>query len=270
MRMNRCFPLFVLSMLLIGACAPEPETMSLFGPRDQGEILIGALVSLSGAEEPLGRSAHEGMMVAVDEINAAGGVNGRTVRLVVQDTGSESEQALTGVSRLVLENDVVAVLGASGGATSADAAVLCQRQGVPFLGIGHSKNLAVRQEGTDYLFVMPESAYPSVENERQDVVAPISFTNDQQQAILRSEFERMYRERYEASADRFAAAGYDAARVLVAALERAGTPDGSVLRDALATTDEFPGVTGTVTFKTPARREGESIVALRPSAEQHQ
>jgi ABC-type branched-subunit amino acid transport system substrate-binding protein len=258
-------------MLLIGACAPEPETMSLFGLRDQGEIVIGALVSLSGVEEPLGRSAREGMMVAVDEINAAGGVNGRKVRLVVQDTGSEPEQALAGVSRLVVENDVVAVLGASVGATSADAVALCQRQGVPFLAIGLSESL-VRDEGADYLFVMPEPVYPAVatEDERQDAVAPISFTDDQQQAVLSSEFERMYRERYEAPPDRFAAAGYDAARVLVAALERAGTPDGSVLRDALSMTDGFTGVTGTVTFKPAVRREGESIVALRPSAAQHQ
>ncbi|HEX7706227.1 MAG TPA: ABC transporter substrate-binding protein [Thermoanaerobaculia bacterium] len=269
--MNRCFLFLVLSTLLIGACAPQPETMSLFGTSDQGEIVIGGLVSLSGAEEPLGRSAHAGMMLAVDEINAAGGVNGRTIRLVVQDTGSEPKQALDGVSRLVVENHVVAVLGASRAVTWSEAVALCQRQGVPYLGIGPSeRQSAVRQVGRDYLFMMPEPSYPSVEDQRQDVVAPISFRNDQQQAILRSEFERMYRERHDASPDSFAAAGYDAARVLVAALERAGTPDGSVLRDSLAMTDGFTGVTGTLTFKTPVRREGETFVALRPPAERPQ
>ena len=51
-----------------------------------------------------------------------------------------------------------------------------------------------------------------------------------------------------ATPDGLAALGYDAARVLFAALERAGTTDGKKLRDAIAQTRDYPGVTGLITI----------------------
>ncbi|QOJ01817.1 MAG: ABC transporter substrate-binding protein [Phycisphaeraceae bacterium] len=63
------------------------------------------------------------------------------------------------------------------------------------------------------------------------------------------EFVRAYRAAYNGKTpDGLAALGYDAARVLIAALERAGTTDGSALRDAIAATKDFPGVTGRITL----------------------
>jgi branched-chain amino acid transport system substrate-binding protein len=66
---------------------------------------------------------------------------------------------------------------------------------------------------------------------------------------LIQKFVTDYKARYGGVApDALAALGYDAMRVLADALKRAGTTDGTKLRDAIAQTKDFPGVTGTITI----------------------
>src|SRR5687767_12745679 len=62
------------------------------------------------------------------------------------------------------------------------------------------------------------------------------------------EFVQKYEERFGAKPDSLAALGYDSARVLADAIKRAGTTDGPKLRDAIAATKNFPGVTGVITL----------------------
>jgi branched-chain amino acid transport system substrate-binding protein len=62
------------------------------------------------------------------------------------------------------------------------------------------------------------------------------------------EFVARYREKYGAPPDTFAALGYDAARLLADAIKRAGSTDPKALRDALAATAGFAGVTGQISF----------------------
>ena len=61
------------------------------------------------------------------------------------------------------------------------------------------------------------------------------------------DFIKQYKAKFGAVPDSLAAMGYDAARVVVAALKRGGT-DGPSLRDAIAHTKDFPGVAGTITL----------------------
>ncbi|MDX6498512.1 MAG: branched-chain amino acid transport system substrate-binding protein [Blastocatellia bacterium] len=61
-------------------------------------------------------------------------------------------------------------------------------------------------------------------------------------------FVRDYQSRYGTVPDALAATGYDAALIMFDAMKRAGSLDGAAIRDALAATRNFPGVTGTVTF----------------------
>ena len=64
------------------------------------------------------------------------------------------------------------------------------------------------------------------------------------------EFVARYQEKYGALPDTFAALGYDAARLLADAIKRAGSSDSKALRDALAKTSGFEGVTGQISFDT--------------------
>jgi branched-chain amino acid transport system substrate-binding protein len=73
------------------------------------------------------------------------------------------------------------------------------------------------------------------------------FSPDDQSPIVKS-FVAKYQEKYGALPDTFSALGYDAARLLADALKRAGSTDSPALRDALAKTQAFPGVTGQISI----------------------
>lgn len=81
------------------------------GAAPSGEpILIGALTSLTGNFAPWGIQVQDGMQLAVDEINAAGGADGRPLELVVADDQSNAEEGISQLERLV-EDGAVAVGG---------------------------------------------------------------------------------------------------------------------------------------------------------------
>lgn len=74
------------------------------------------------------------------------------------------------------------------------------------------------------------------------------YASDQPTAEIQT-FVKTYKEKFGGETpDGLAALGYDAARVLFDAMQRAGTTDGSKLRDAIATTKDFKGVTGTISI----------------------
>jgi len=73
------------------------------------------------------------------------------------------------------------------------------------------------------------------------------FSPDDQSPIVKS-FVAKYQEKYGALPDTFSALGYDAARLLADALKRTGSSNSQALRDALAKTEGFPGVTGQISF----------------------
>ena len=96
------------SLLLMG-CPPKSETGGAGG--GGGEILVGEYGSLTGSEATFGQSTHNGIMMAVDEVNAAGGVNGRRIKVLTEDDQSKAEEAANAVTKLISQNNVVAVLG---------------------------------------------------------------------------------------------------------------------------------------------------------------
>jgi branched-chain amino acid transport system substrate-binding protein len=77
-----------------------------------------------------------------------------------------------------------------------------------------------------------------------------------QQFVLR------YKEKYGSVPDAMAALGYDAAKLLADALGRAGSTEGPALRDALAATRDFGGVTGRITID-PQRNAHKDAVVLK-------
>lgn len=73
------------------------------------------------------------------------------------------------------------------------------------------------------------------------------YASDQPTAEIQA-FVTKYKEKFGETPDGLAALGYDAARVLADSMQRAGSTDGSKLRDAIATTKDFKGVTGTISI----------------------
>ena len=97
------------------------------------EILIGHYGSLTGSQATFGISTDNGIKMAIEELNAAGGINGRKVKLVTYDDKGEAREASTAVTRLVTKDGVVAVIGEVASGLSLAAAPICQEGGVPMI-----------------------------------------------------------------------------------------------------------------------------------------
>lgn len=78
------------------------------------EILIGSLIDLSGPIAQYGKNQRDGMQMRVDEANEAGGINGRKVRLLVEDTGYDPRKAVLGAQKLVENDGIFAAVGTLG------------------------------------------------------------------------------------------------------------------------------------------------------------
>src|SRR6185436_13099428 len=97
------------------------------------EILVGEFGSLTGPEATFGQSTHNGAKLAVDEINDAGGVRGKKIRLLTEDDQSKPEEAANAVTKLISQNGVIAVIGEVASSNSLAAAPVCQSNGVPMI-----------------------------------------------------------------------------------------------------------------------------------------
>jgi branched-chain amino acid transport system substrate-binding protein len=110
------------------------------------DILIGEYGSLTGGTATFGTSTDEGVHLAMDQINAAGGVLGQPLRVIVEDDQSKPEAAVTAVQKLISEDRVVAVIGEVASSRSLAAAPICQRNHIPMLSPS-STNPKVTQVG---------------------------------------------------------------------------------------------------------------------------
>ena len=133
--------------IALGACeAPDrPQTAA-----EPAEIPIGMYGALTGPEAAFGTSTLSGVRLAVEEINAAGGLLGRRVRLVVEDDGGRADQAASVVTKLVTSDNVIAIIGENSSNQSLAAAPIAQANGIPMISPS-STNPAVTQKG-DFIF----------------------------------------------------------------------------------------------------------------------
>jgi branched-chain amino acid transport system substrate-binding protein len=337
-----------------------------------GEIVVGYYGDLTGRTASFGQSTRNGVEMAVDEINKAGGIMGRKVRVIVEDDQGEPNKAATVVSKLVNQDKVHAVLGEVASSNSLAAAPKAQEAKVPMISPS-STNPNVTQVG-DYIFrvcfidpfqgdVMAKFAAKNLKATKAailydfnsdysrglrefftrsfkasggQIVAEQSYTqgdrdfsgqltqiraatpdviyvpgyygevgviaNQTKQLGIKApllggdgwdspqlwqlggaalngdyisnhysvddpkpavqKFVADYKERFKLSPDALAALGYDSMRVLADAITRAGGTDGVKLRDAIAATKNFAGITGTITIDKD-RNSVKSAVVLK-------
>ncbi|MFN7141479.1 MAG: ABC transporter substrate-binding protein, partial [Limisphaerales bacterium] len=115
-------------------------TFSLMGckPGDQaaggGDVIkIGEFASLTGREATFGQSSHAGTKLAIEEINAQGGVLGKQLRLITEDNQSKAGEPATVVRKLISRDKVIAVLGEVASSRSLEAAPICQNNKIPMI-----------------------------------------------------------------------------------------------------------------------------------------
>jgi branched-chain amino acid transport system substrate-binding protein len=115
--------LLLLTMPLVG-CQPGSNS---------DEIVIGHYASMTGSEATFGQSTDNGILLAVEEINVAGGIGGKKIRLITYDDKGDAREAGGAVTRLVTRDQVVAVLGEVASGLSLAGAPICQENGIPMI-----------------------------------------------------------------------------------------------------------------------------------------
>ncbi len=114
MRLNKrgsilmLFCLFSMLLVIYGCSSPA-------GPggeqKDAGEIKIGVVAMLSGDGADYGVSIKQGLETARDRINGAGGINGKKISLIIEDSRGDKDQAVKAVQKLINEDQVLAIIG---------------------------------------------------------------------------------------------------------------------------------------------------------------
>jgi len=359
-RLLSTLSLTVVAALALAGCAKKSDT-----------IKIGEYASLTGKEASFGNSSNQGITMAVEEINAAGGVLGKKIELIVADNQTKPGESATAAKKLISRDRVVALLGEVASGRSLEAAPVAQASHIPMIAPA-ATNPKVTQTG-DYIFrvcfidpfqgkVMAKFAQTDLKAKKVAVLFSVSnaysvglakFFRDtftagggeivaennysegdkdfraQLTAVKASGAEAVFVPGYYTEAalivrqardlgitlpffggdgweapqlleiggraldgcyysthfspqnddpvvqdfvkkfkarwsnqtpDAFAALGYDAAYILVDAIKRAGTTDEPALRDAIAATKDFAGVTGKTTIN--ADRDASKPAAI--------
>jgi branched-chain amino acid transport system substrate-binding protein len=348
--MKRILIASIIVVSLLSACTPNG------GGGDK--VRIGVFMSTTGSTANFGISSVNGIKLAADEINAAGGINGKQVELLVQDDRSDASEAATIVTKFVTQDQVHGIIGEVASSRSIAAAPIAQNAKIPML-TPSSTNPEVTKKG-NFIFrscfidpyqgaaiaqfaaktlgaktaaimvdrkndystglekVISETftkfggkivATQSYQEGDQDFNAQLTslkgsnpevlfvpgyyndvgliakqardkgitvpliggdgwdseqlykiggtalngsyFTNhyspyDTDPKVVK--FVNDYKAKYGSIPDALAATAYDAARIMFDAVKRSKSLTGPDIRDALAATKDYPGVTGTVTF----------------------
>jgi branched-chain amino acid transport system substrate-binding protein len=355
-----------LALLSVAGCRkaankPAPET---------GNINIGVVADLSGPTSPVGQATKNAIELARDEINQAGGINGRKLEVVVADDKGSADQAVSAVNSLTTQQKFHALIGESSAAASLAAAANAQAAQLPTINLaaGDAKgtqqgdyifnvasldasqgkqmgdyaatNLKAKtaailfEDGSDYGAGLAQSfadeftklggqvssrqPYSATGNNFNQQLTSISaaspdvlyipgrspavamIAKEAKQLNLKAvllgtdgwndpdvlsiggsafdgayitshysandpspearAFTSAYSKRFGKAPDQTAALAYDAIKIIVDALRRSGSSEKSKLRDALAQTSKFAGLTGSITIAADRNAAKPAII----------
>lgn len=116
--------LLLLVLSLLSACTKK---------KNENEILLGSYSSNTGATATFGQFQLNGLKMAIEEINAKGGINGKLIKHINYDNKSDNDETLAVVNRLISQDGVVAILGEATSGRSKIGAQVAQQNKIPML-----------------------------------------------------------------------------------------------------------------------------------------
>ena len=132
-----------------------PPATQMAAPTEQivvqeGAFKIGVMESLTGPGETYGTVAVQAKQMAVEELNAAGGINGRMLEMIVEDSKCNAQDSITAYKKLTDVDEVKIILGTSCSGAMLGAAPLAEKDGVVlFSGLATNPDIA---NAGDYIF----------------------------------------------------------------------------------------------------------------------
>ena len=161
-------PLLLL-MFIIPGCS---ESGGDLGTAQSGDIKVGIVLPLTGPQAKFGEVEKQSFELALEEINARGGINGRKLEFLIEDDTGRPDVGRSVVEKLITRDRVVMVGGGYSSSVTYAVSGVCQQNRIPFLiNTGSADNIT--EQGWDYVFRLnpPVSEYASgLESFLTDVV----------------------------------------------------------------------------------------------------
>jgi len=139
-----------LVLALVAGCGDDPPGGQQ--QEEEGPLRIGLIVSLTGNYQPLGTEDQKAVQLAVEQVNAEGGLLGRQVELLVRDDQSEPDQSVLAWGQLV-DSDVVAVIGSPFSNSALATIPQVDRDEVPYISLTPADEQV--EPIHPYVFVVP-------------------------------------------------------------------------------------------------------------------
>ena len=142
----RCVALEIMSIIALSLLACG----ILDDEQESSPYRIGVMESLTGPGETYGTVANQAKQMAVDEINAEGGIDGRMLELVVEDSKCGAQDAIAAYNKLTDVDGVKIILGTSCSGAMLGVAPLAEADGIVlFSGLASNPDIA---NAGDYIF----------------------------------------------------------------------------------------------------------------------
>ncbi len=167
-------------ILQSGAAAAALAVLAPGVLAQSGDIKIGAFAAMSGAAAHQGKSMLEGVELAVKAKNAAGGINGRKIQLVVGDDAGKPEEAAVVARRFATRDAVTLAIGSVSSPASLAAAQVFREEEVPQIVVSATAQ-RITTQGNEWVF---RSAVP----DRQFVSDLVDFLNEKFPKLKRFAF----------------------------------------------------------------------------------
>lgn len=194
--------LFLAALVLVG-CNKSPDvTANATGTTIGDTLKIGVNLELTGSVAAYGNAEKNGINLAVEQINKAGGVDGKKIEVITKDNKSENAEASTAATNLAVQSQVNAMIGPATSGAVAAASLNAQKTGVPLLTpSGTQDDLTIDKDGVKkYIFrttfqdsfqgqVLAQYAYQNLNAKK--VVLYYDNSSDYAKGIA-EEFQRVY------------------------------------------------------------------------------
>jgi len=124
------------------------------GQQDEDAVKIGAILAVTGPASFLGAPEAKTAEMLVEEINAAGGILGRKIELIIKDSQASPEKAVSFAKQLIEEDEVVAIFGPSTSGETMQIKDLCQSYETPLISCAAAE--AIVDPVASYVFKTPQ------------------------------------------------------------------------------------------------------------------
>jgi len=121
---QRVFVLSLIGICVLAAAVPAGA---------QDTIKIGAMFAVTGPASFLGEPEANTAKMIADDVNAKGGINGKKIELIIEDTQGDNTKAVNAIKKLITNDNVVAVIGPSRSGTTMAVIPLAEKYEIPLI-----------------------------------------------------------------------------------------------------------------------------------------